>query len=110
MRASDMDENTKRAILNKVRDEVGSYKYSEMVDKIGEDGLIDLLLMSAEREKSGSSSSSSGSSSSSSDSSGCFEGAVGVVGGIALIYGIFRLVVWLYGGVAQWWSWLWGHF
>ncbi|MCD4786491.1 MAG: hypothetical protein K8T10_21910 [Candidatus Eremiobacteraeota bacterium] len=61
MRASDMDKNLKRVILNKIRDDVGSYKYSEMVDPIGEDGLIDLLLLKAEKERSGGSGYSSGS-------------------------------------------------
>lgn len=48
-KSSDLPSNTKAMILRQVREQIGPYQYEQLVNKLGEDGLIDLALESIEQ-------------------------------------------------------------
>jgi len=47
LKASDLPYSTKQEMLSQIRAYVGSDQYDQMVDAIGEDGVIDLILPQA---------------------------------------------------------------
>ena len=48
MKASDMPYDVKQQLLRQIEDQVGSSQYYELVNKVGEDGLIDLAIQKME--------------------------------------------------------------
>jgi len=50
MRASELSWDAKQELLGKIRESVGYTKYRELTDGLGEDGLIDQVLMTAAKE------------------------------------------------------------
>jgi len=44
LKASDLSEGTKRQILDEIRNRLGQTQYQQMIDSLGEDGLINAIL------------------------------------------------------------------
>ena len=50
MRSSDLPDGTKRQLLSAIRDKIGRSQYDSMVDTVGEDRMLDMLLDSANKQ------------------------------------------------------------
>lgn len=49
MKASDLSDTQRKAILNHIRTQVGDTQYSQLRDSLGDDGLIDAILLQASK-------------------------------------------------------------
>lgn len=115
MKSADLPNEVKKKLLEQIERQVGRSQYRNMVDQVGEDGLIDLALGKAEEMAQ----SQKAQSQSTTKSKGFWSEWGGVIwfvvivgilpalGGewlpLKLIVGMI-VVVWIYSGIQNWWQ------